>query len=62
MLNKVIQHAKEKKIGMVSYWSMNRDAIVDGGQGKVKNQYEFLTVAQQFVIILQLNHRIVYCI
>ena len=48
MLNKVIQHAKEKKIGMVSYWSMNRDAMVDGGQGKVKNQYEFLTVAQQF--------------
>ena len=33
---------------MVSYWSMNRDAMVDGGQGKVKNQYEFLTVAQQF--------------
>ena len=48
MLNKVIQHAKEKKIGMVSYWSMNRDAMVYGGQGKVKNQYEFLTVAQQF--------------
>lgn len=27
---------------------MNRDAMVDGGQGQVKNQYEFLTVAQQF--------------
>ncbi len=48
MFDKVIQHAKEKKIGMVSYWSMNRDAIIDGGQGQVKNQYEFLTVAQQF--------------
>ncbi|OJG81135.1 hypothetical protein RV14_GL000290 [Enterococcus ratti] len=48
MFNQIIQHAKSKKLGMVSYWSMNRDAIVDGGQGQVKNQYEFLTVAQQF--------------
>lgn len=48
MFNLVVQHAKERKIGMVSYWSMNRDARVDGGQGQVKNQYEFLTVGQRF--------------
>ena len=48
MFNKIVQHAKSRKLGMVSYWSMNRDAMVDGGQGQVKNQYEFLTVAQQF--------------
>ncbi|WP_301356996.1 fibronectin type III domain-containing protein [Enterococcus spodopteracolus] len=48
MFNLVVQHAKERKIGMVSYWSMNRDAKVDGGQGQVKNQYEFLTVGQRF--------------
>ncbi|EOH89547.1 carbohydrate-binding protein [Enterococcus villorum] len=48
MFNKVVQHAKSRKLGMVSYWSMNRDAMVDSGQGQVKNQYEFLTVAQQF--------------
>ncbi|WP_165003316.1 MULTISPECIES: carbohydrate-binding protein [unclassified Enterococcus] len=49
MFDKVVQHAKERKLGMVSYWSMNRDAKVDGGQGRVTNQYEFLNVAQDFV-------------
>lgn len=47
MFNKVVQHAKSRKLGMVSYWSMNRDAMVDGNEG-VKNQYEFLTIAKQF--------------
>lgn len=48
VFNKVVQHAKLRKLGMVSYWSINRDAMVDYGQGQVKNQYEFLTIAQQF--------------
>ncbi|MBL4998668.1 chitinase [Enterococcus xinjiangensis] len=48
MFNRVVQHAKERNIGMVSYWSMNRDSKVDGGQGQVNNRYEFLNVAQRF--------------
>ncbi|WP_235186320.1 hypothetical protein [Enterococcus mundtii] len=46
MFNQVVEHARERKIGMVSYWSMNRDAKTDGGQGQVKNQFEFLKVSE----------------
>ncbi|WP_197914086.1 glycosyl hydrolase family 18 protein [Listeria sp. PSOL-1] len=48
MMNKVVQHAKDKGLGMVAFWSMNRDAQIDGGQGKVENRYEFTDVAKQF--------------
>ncbi|MGM9903267.1 hypothetical protein A5844_002271 [Enterococcus sp. 10A9_DIV0425] len=48
MMKQVVNHAKERKIGMVSYWSMNRDAQVDGGQGQVHNQFEFLNASQWF--------------
>lgn len=48
MFNQVVEHARERKIGMVSYWSMNRDAKTDGGQGQIKNQFEFLKVSEAF--------------
>ncbi len=41
MTKKVVAHAKQHKYGMVSYWSINRDAKMDSNKG-VKNQYEFL--------------------
>ncbi|MBP2097745.1 glycosyl hydrolase family 18 protein [Enterococcus rivorum] len=49
MMTKVVDHARSKKIGMVSFWSMNRDAQIDNGQGQVKNKYEFSNVANKFI-------------
>ena len=40
MTKQVVEHAKEKNIGMVSFWSLNRDAMVDGGIGQIQNKYE----------------------
>jgi len=41
MTAKVVNHAKENKYGMISYWSLNRDAKMETNKG-VNNQYEFL--------------------
>jgi len=41
MTRKVVDHAKEHKYGMISFWSLNRDAKMEQNVG-VKNQYEFL--------------------
>ena len=41
MTAKVVSHAKEKGYGMISYWSINRDAKMENNKG-VTNQYEFL--------------------
>ena len=41
MTKKVVEHAKEKGYGMVSYWSINRDAKMETNKG-VTNKYEFL--------------------
>lgn len=41
MTRKVVEHAKKHKYGMVSYWSINRDAKMESNKG-VTNQYEFL--------------------
>lgn len=35
----VVNHAITNKIGMTSYWSLNRDAKIDGNQG-INTQYE----------------------
>ena len=49
MFNKVVNHAREKGLAMVSYWSMNRDAKIDNGQGQVSTPFEFLNTAQLFL-------------
>ena len=41
MTAKVVNHAKEKKYGMLSYWSINRDAQMEPNKG-VNTKYEFL--------------------
>ena len=48
MMKQVVDHAVEKNIGMVSFWSINRDAKIDNGVGQVKNRFEFTKVAQTF--------------
>ena len=48
MMKQVVDHAVEKNIGMVSFWSINRDAKIDNGVGQVKNRFEFMKVAQTF--------------
>lgn len=41
MTAKVVEHAKKHKYGMVSYWSLNRDAQMEANKG-VNTKYEFL--------------------
>lgn len=41
MARKVAQHAKEKAYGMLSYWSVGRDAKLQENSG-VKSKYEFI--------------------
>lgn len=41
MTAKVVSHAKEKGYGMISYWSLNRDAQMEANKG-VNQKYEFL--------------------
>ncbi|MGG7177938.1 immunoglobulin-like domain-containing protein [Clostridium paraputrificum] len=43
----VVNKAKEKNIGMVSMWSMNRDAKVDGNTG-ITTRYEHTNVFKTF--------------
>lgn len=40
----VMNHAVDRNIGMVSFWSMNRDAMIDNGIGRIQNQYEHTNV------------------
>lgn len=49
MMSKVVAHAKEKSIGQVSFWSVNRDAKIDNGVGKVENRYEYSTISKTFL-------------
>ena len=37
----VVEHAKAKEIGQVSFWSVNRDAQIDGGAGRVQERFEY---------------------
>jgi|GEM_PF-4699134 len=48
MTKKVVDHAKQKGYGMVSYWSLNRDAKMESNKG-VNNQYEFLKELNNFL-------------
>ena len=47
MTKTVIDHAKKHNYGMVSYWSINRDAKIEENSG-VKNKFEFIRELQQF--------------
>lgn len=47
MTAKVVEHAKKNKYGMLSYWSINRDAKMVENKG-VTNQYEFLNEMNKF--------------
>ena len=48
MMKKVVDHASEKNIGQVSFWSINRDAKIDNGQGKVENKFEYSAISKVF--------------
>ncbi|WP_229506126.1 glycosyl hydrolase family 18 protein [Paenibacillus sp. 1001270B_150601_E10] len=43
----VVDHANEKGLGMTSFWSMNRDAMLESNAG-VHTQYEFTSIFKQF--------------
>ena len=47
MTRKVVNHAKKHKYGMLSYWSINRDAMMESNKG-VDQQYEFLSELNKF--------------
>ncbi len=47
MTAKVVAHAKEHGYGMLSYWSLNRDAKMESNSG-VNTQYEFLSEMNKF--------------
>ena len=49
MMNQVVEHAVEKSIGQISFWSLNRDAKIDGGQGQVENQFEYSAISNVFM-------------
>ncbi|HAX72310.1 MAG TPA: chitinase, partial [Firmicutes bacterium] len=43
----VVNHAIERGIGMTSFWSMNRDAMLESNTG-VSTQYEFTNIFKSF--------------
>ena len=43
----VVDHAIEKGLAMTSFWSMNRDAMLESNQG-VSTQYEFTNIFKAF--------------
>ena len=47
MTKKVVDHAKKHNYGMVSYWSINRDAKMESNKGVI-NQYDFLNEMNSF--------------
>lgn len=47
MTKKVVDFANEVKLGMFSYWSLNRDTLMQPNIG-VKNAYEFYTESAKF--------------
>lgn len=47
MTKTVIDHAKKYNYGMVSYWSINRDAKIEENSG-VKNKFEFIKKLKEF--------------
>lgn len=44
---KVVDHAQAKKIGMVSFWSMNRDAMLQNNSA-IKEQYGYTNISLKF--------------
>ena len=47
MTKTVVDHAKKNNYGMISYWSINRDAKVEENSG-VKNKFEFIKELKKF--------------
>lgn len=47
MSKRVVDHAIAKKIGMTSFWAMNRDCKLDANQG-VNTAYEFTNIFKKF--------------
>ena len=47
MTKKVVEHAKKHNYGMLSYWSINRDAKMQVNSGVI-NQYDFLNEMNKF--------------
>ncbi|MCY6354529.1 DUF5011 domain-containing protein [Clostridium sp. ZS2-4] len=47
MAQVVVNHAIEKKLGMTSYWSMNRDAKLESNTG-IPSQYAFTNIFKNF--------------
>ncbi|MBN1039147.1 DUF5011 domain-containing protein [Clostridium botulinum] len=43
----LVNHSIEKGLGMTSFWSMNRDAMLESNKG-VSSQYEFTNIFKQF--------------
>ena len=43
----VVDHAIENKLAMTSFWSMNRDSMIQSNSG-VKSQYEFTNIFKKF--------------
>lgn len=43
----IVDHAIKNKIAMTSFWSMNRDAMLESNSG-VKSQYEFTNIFKKF--------------
>lgn len=43
----VVDHAIENKLAMTSFWSMNRDSMIQSNSG-VKSQYEFTNIFKNF--------------
>lgn len=49
MMSRVVEHAKEKSIGQVSFWSVNRDAKIDNDAGKVINKFEYSDISKRYM-------------
>ena len=44
----VVHHANQKKLGMVSFWAMNKDARINTDEEKLTKSYEYSEVAREF--------------
>lgn len=41
----VVKHAREKKVGMISFWSMNKDALLTKDKEELLNAYDYAKIA-----------------
>lgn len=58
----VVDHAIKRGLGMTSFWSMNRDAMLQDNQGVSKQYNDFVTAMKSEIFMIIIHASILLCI